>query len=103
MYEGVFLHELLRRAGVPLGEGLRGKALASYYVLAEAEDGYHVVFSLAELDALFLENDVLVADVANGKPLFGRDGHLRIVAPNEGRGARSVRMLKQLAVVRLRE
>ncbi len=24
LYEGVFLHELLRRAGVPLGEELRG-------------------------------------------------------------------------------
>lgn len=101
-YEGVFLHELLRRAGVPLGEALRGKAVASY-VVAEAEDGYQAVYSLAELDPMFLDNSVLVADSANGKPLFGRDGKLRIVAPKEGREARSVRMLKRLTVVRLRK
>lgn len=102
IYEGVYLHEILRRAGVPLGDDLRGKALASY-VLAEAEDGYQVVFALVELDPLFIDNEVLVADTANGKPLFGRDGRLRIVAPKEKRGARSVRMLERLTVVRLRK
>ncbi len=102
VYEGVFLHELLRKAGVPLGEGLRGKALASY-VLAEAEDGYQVVFALAELDPLFVDNEVLVADRANGKALSGRDGKLRIVASKEMRAARSVRMLQRLTVVRLRK
>ena len=35
VYEGVWLHEVLKRAGVPQGSDLRGKALASY-VLAEA-------------------------------------------------------------------
>src|SRR5262245_40433363 len=38
-YEGVWLHEILKKAGVPLGEQLRGKALTTY-VLAEAQDGY---------------------------------------------------------------
>src|SRR5262245_57923108 len=49
VYEGVWVHEVLKKAGVPQGEALRGKALASY-VLAEAQDGYQVVFSLGELD-----------------------------------------------------
>ena len=49
VYEGVWLHEVLKKAGVPQGSELRGKALASY-VLAEAQDGYQVVFSLGELD-----------------------------------------------------
>jgi hypothetical protein len=40
-YEGVPLNEILKRAGVPLGKELRGKALASY-VLAKAHDGYQV-------------------------------------------------------------
>src|SRR5579863_3794670 len=48
VYEGVWLHEVLKKAGVPQGGELRGKALASY-VLAEAQDGYEVVFSLGEL------------------------------------------------------
>src|SRR4030095_14057505 len=41
-YEGVWLHEILKRAGVPLGEQLRGRALTSY-VLAGAQDGYQVL------------------------------------------------------------
>src|SRR5258708_2239009 len=43
-YEGVWLHQVLKRAGVPQGSELRGKALASY-VLASASDGYQVLFS----------------------------------------------------------
>src|SRR5260370_22150950 len=39
VYEGVWLHEVLTRAGVPQRSELRGKALASY-MLAEAHDGY---------------------------------------------------------------
>ena len=46
IYEGVLLEELLRRAGVAQGEHLRGAVMATY-VVAEAEDGYRVVFSLA--------------------------------------------------------
>src|ERR1700690_2183892 len=38
-YEGVPLREILKRAGAPLGELLRGKALTTY-VLAKAHDGY---------------------------------------------------------------
>lgn len=70
VYEGVWVHEVLKRAGAPQGSTLRGKALASY-VLARAQDGYQVVFSLAELDPAFIDNEVLLADTANGKPLLG--------------------------------
>src|SRR5262249_13174699 len=101
-YEGVWLHEVLKKAGVPLGEQLRGKALTTY-VLAEASDGYQVVFSLGELDPALFENQILLADTANGKPLFGGDGAFRIVAARDKRGARSVRMLTKLEIVQLRK
>jgi DMSO/TMAO reductase YedYZ molybdopterin-dependent catalytic subunit len=102
VYEGVWLHEVLKRAGVPQGTALRGKALASY-VLAEAQDGYQVVFSLAELDPAFIDNEILLADTANGKPLFGEQGRFRLVAGKDKPGARSVRMLTKLEVVQLRK
>jgi DMSO/TMAO reductase YedYZ molybdopterin-dependent catalytic subunit len=102
VYEGVWLHEVLKRAGVPQGSELRGKALASY-VLAEAQDGYQVVFSLGELDPAFIDNEVLLADTANGKPLFGAQGRFRLVAPKDKPGARSVRMLTKLLVVQVRK
>lgn len=101
-YEGVWLYEVLKRAGVPQGEALRGKALASY-VLAEAQDGYQVVFSLGELDPAFIDNEILLADTANGKALFGAQGRFRLVVPKDKPGARSVRMLTKIEVVQLRK
>jgi DMSO/TMAO reductase YedYZ molybdopterin-dependent catalytic subunit len=98
-YEGVLLEELLKRAGVAQGEKLRG-ALMAAYVIAEAEDGYRVVFSLAELDSGILDSDVIVADTMNGESLAPKQGPFRLVAPHEKRPARWVRMLKSITVVR---
>jgi DMSO/TMAO reductase YedYZ molybdopterin-dependent catalytic subunit len=102
VHEGVWLHEILKRAGAPQGTALRGKALAGY-VLAEAEDGYQVVFSLAEVDPALVEGEFLVADTANGKPLSGTQGRFRLVAAKDKHGARSVRMLNRLDVVQLKK
>ena len=98
-YEGVLLEELLRRAGIPQGEQLRGASMATY-VLAEAEDGYRVIFSLAELDSGILDSDVIVADTMDGAPIGPKQGPFRLVAPHEKRPARWVRMLKTITVVR---
>lgn len=100
VYAGVWLNEILKRAGVPQGSELRGEALAGY-VLAEAQDGYRVLFSIAELDPAFIDNAILLADTADGKPLSGAQGRFRIVASKDKLGARSVRMLTRLEVVRL--
>jgi hypothetical protein len=102
VYEGVWLHEVLKKAGVPQGSELRGKALTGY-VLAEAQDGYQVLFSLAELDPSVIDNEVLPADTANGKPLFGAQGRFRLVASKDKPGARSIRMLTKLEVVQVRK
>jgi DMSO/TMAO reductase YedYZ molybdopterin-dependent catalytic subunit len=99
-YEGVLVGELLKRAGAPVGRDLSGKAVATY-VRASAKDGYQVVFSLAELDPEFTPNDIIVADTIDGKPLFDYQGPFRIVAPHDKRGARSIRMLQRIEVVRL--
>lgn len=99
IYEGVGLEELLRRAGVPQGEKLRGAEMATY-VVAEAGDGYRVVFSLAELDSGIVNAEVLVADTMDGAPLGANEGPFRLVAPHEKRPARWVRMLKSITVVR---
>jgi len=98
-YEGVLLEELLHKAGVPQGEQLRGPSMATY-VLAEAEDGYRVVFSLAELDSGILESEVIVADTVDGASLSAQQGPFRLVAPHEKRPARWVRMLKSITVMR---
>jgi DMSO/TMAO reductase YedYZ molybdopterin-dependent catalytic subunit len=100
VYEGVALLQVLEKAGAPLGEKLRGKALASY-VLAMARDSYQVAFTLGELDPQFGNESILVADTRDGKPLPDKQGPFRLVCPNDKEGARSVRMLETLHVVRL--
>ena len=101
-YEGVLLYEILKRAGAPLDDQLRGKALASY-VLAEARDGYQVVYALAEFDPAYNDRQILVADTANGKPLESSQAPFRIVVPTEKKAARSIRMLERITVVILRK
>ena len=101
-YEGVLVGELLKRAGTPVGAELRGDAVASY-IIASASDGYQVVFSLAELDPAFTGSEIIVADTVDGKPLFAYQGAFRIVAPKDLRGARSIRMLETITVVRLKK
>lgn len=96
-YEGVLLEEILRKAGVPQGEHLRGSSLA-IYVIAEASDGYRVVFSLAELDSGILDSEIIVADTMDGAPLAAPLGPFRLVAPHEKRPARWVRMLTSITV-----
>ena len=101
-YEGVLVGELLKRAEAPVGRDLTGQAVATY-VLCKAKHGYQVVFSLPELDPAFTSNDIIVADTIDGKPLFDYQGPLRIVAPHDKRGARSIRMVQSIDVVRLRK
>ena len=64
-YKGVWLHEVLKKAGAPGGTELRGKALTGY-VLAEAKDGNQVVFSLAGVDPVFTADEFLLVDKADG-------------------------------------
>src|SRR5215467_913111 len=101
-YEGVWLGDVLKKAGVPLGSGLRGAALAGY-VVASASDGYQVVFSIGELDPDMTSGQYLLADTANGKPMFGENGSFRLVIPTDKRGARSVRLLTKIEVVQLKK
>src|SRR5215471_10408324 len=59
-FSGVPLRDLLKDAGVPSGENLRGKAFSTTIVVS-ATDGYQVAFSIAELDASVGNLQVLVA------------------------------------------
>src|SRR5579864_4675975 len=65
------------KAGAPYGGRMRGKALAS--------------------------TRVLIADKADTKPLPDSQGPLRLVVPSDRVGARSVRRLIKIEVVRLRK
>lgn len=98
-YTGVPLYQILKSAGVPMGEQLRGPAL-SFYIVVIASDGYQAVYALPELDPLANEGPVILADQKNGEPLDASIGPLRIILPKEKRHARWVRQVIKIEVRR---
>jgi hypothetical protein len=96
-YEGVRLADVLAKAGVPLGEKLRGKSLGTY-VIAQATDDYAVIYSLAELDPLLTHSRIILADTMDGKPLGSNEGPFKTVVPGDKQPARWVRMVNVLRV-----
>jgi hypothetical protein len=96
-YSGVLLADLLAKAGVPLGESVRGK-LFMIGVVAEGTDHYGVLYSLAEVDPAIHTGDIIVADMLDGQKL-GKDGAFKMVSSEERRPARWVRNLTAISVV----
>ena len=97
-FEGVPMSGILSAAGISLGDTLRGPVLAKA-VLVEAADGYKVVFALAEFDLAFDSRQIILADKRDGKPLDGKEGPFRIVAPGDKRPARWIRQVISMKVV----
>lgn len=99
-FEGVALSDVLELAGVTLGKSLRGERLASF-LLVEAADGYRAVFALPELDPLFTDQVILLADRRDGQALSAQEGPWRIVIPHEKRQARWLRQVTTLRIQQL--
>lgn len=99
-YSGVAMRELLARAGAPLGDRLRGPALA-VGVIVRCKDNYTVLFSLAEFDENFSSRTIVLADRENGEILPPSAAPLRIVVPGDKRGARSARQVVAIELVSL--
>ena len=96
-YSGVLLADILQKAGVTLGAALRGLNLTKY-VLAEAADGYHVIFALVELDKEFTDKQIILADKVDGNALPATEGPFRIIVPDDKKAARSIRQVTGLKV-----
>jgi hypothetical protein len=94
-YSGVRLADLFSKMGAPLGNELRGEALANY-IVASGADGYKVVLALGEVDPAFHPGEVIVADAMDGKPLDAHSGPFKLVVTEDRRPARSVRNLVSL-------
>lgn len=97
-WSGVPMIEILRKAGAPVGERLRGRNMAAYVVVIAA-DGFRAVYALAEVEPRFSpERRILVADTLDGKPLGGDFGNLRIANQGEAEFSRWVRQVVALEV-----
>jgi hypothetical protein len=100
-FEGVALRDVVARAGAVLGDKLRGTLLAQV-VLVTARDGYQVAYAIAELDAAFTDQIVLLADRRDGKPLLPDTGPWQMVVPNDKRPARWMRQVVKIEVKQLK-
>lgn len=95
-FGGHSLIAILRRAGARV-DTVRGPALAQY-VVAEATDGYRVLFSLGELAPSLGNQRVLLVDSVDGRPLPAEDGPWRLVVPAE---MHPTRWARQVVTLRL--
>jgi len=95
-YSGVPLMALLVELGVP--QRPKGKDLR-LYVVAEARDGYKVVFSLGEVSPEVHDGSVLLADSADGKPLGDDGGPIELVCSGDRSPARWIRDVASIRVI----
>ena len=99
-FEGVTLHELLVRSGVPAD--LRSGDLTRY-VVVEAADGYRALFSLPELDPGCRTHVPILTDRENGRAIGPRFGPHQVIVPEASQHARSVRQVVCLRLGRDRD
>jgi hypothetical protein len=99
--EGVSVLELMRQVGGPWGDTLTGKDLADV-VLATSKDGYHVVYSIGELDPGTAKGQVLIVDRIDGAALDAKTGPFEIAVENDLRPARWARMVERLQLLQVK-
>ena len=97
-WDGASFVDVLRKAGAPLGDALRGPNL-SKYVLVTAADGYRVVFSLSELDPALGNATAILAVSRDGKALSEKEAPYRIVVAGDDRPARWIRQVVKVELL----
>jgi hypothetical protein len=96
-FEGSDLRDVLAAAGVDQTKELRGTRLRQL-VSVRANDGYVVVFALAELDASIGDKRVYLVNRAEGAALAPDEGPWRLVVPTDHRPARWSRQVVRIVV-----
>ena len=88
-YSGPLLSDLLRDVGAPLGVRMHGAGVNDI-VLVTAADRYRVALTLAEVDSSFHKGaKVILADLADGKPLPPKEGPFRLIVDGDLKPSRS--------------
>jgi hypothetical protein len=96
-YTGVAVSALLTKGGVP-DDDAHHHAVLRDYIKAEGTDKYWVIYAARELYASDHKGEVIVATMADGKPL-GDDGQLKLVSTEDKNPSRWVRNLNSLSLV----
>jgi DMSO/TMAO reductase YedYZ molybdopterin-dependent catalytic subunit len=99
-YEGAPLTEVLKLAGVAVGDHVRGKALG-VGIEVIASDGYSVIFGLGEVEPSISGRTIIVAYAVENQPLGPSVGPIRIVVGDDKKPARCERMVTEIKVIDL--
>lgn len=84
-------------AGLPLDSLRVGRN--AWTIVAEARDGYRVVFSVAALDHELGPSRVWLAYETTSGPIAAAEAPYRLIVPTDARLARSIHQLVRLRVV----
>jgi len=88
-YTGALLTDLLAEVGAPSDVRLHGPPV-NQIVIVTGDDAFTTVLSLAETEASFRKEPVILAYEADGEMLSGKEAPYRLVIGGELKQARSV-------------
>jgi hypothetical protein len=97
VYEGPRLGDVLRTAGVPMGQRAHGDPLRSYLLVVGA-DGFVGVYSLAEVDKDLHDGAVILADQVDGAPLDAKHKPWRVLSSGDRKSWRAVYQVVRIEV-----
>jgi hypothetical protein len=100
-YSGVTIANLLIKAGVILGDSAKKHTVTSYIIVTAADD-YKAIYTLAEIDPLFGNRVIIVADRQDKKALPVQDGPFQIIVPGERKHGRWIRQVTGIEVVQVK-
>ncbi len=86
-FTGVRLYDVLELVGLVTGHDERNPLVRRYLIIT-ARDGHQIVVSGGELDPYFGDSPMMLAWEEDGQPLTGNRGPVRLVVPDDERGAR---------------
>jgi hypothetical protein len=100
-YSGVTIADLLTKAGVTLGDSAKKHTVTSY-IIVKAADNYKAIYTLAEIDPLFANRVIILADKEDKKALPVPDGPFQIIVPGEKKHGRWIRQVTGIEVVQVK-
>jgi len=100
-YSGVTMADILTKAGVTLGDEAKRKTVSSYIVVTAA-DNYKAIYTLAEIDPLFANRSIILADREDKKILPVANGPFQIIVPGEKKHGRWIRQVTAIQVVQVK-
>ncbi|WP_295769536.1 molybdopterin-dependent oxidoreductase [uncultured Mucilaginibacter sp.] len=97
-YAGAALADVLKRAGVTLGDSSKRKTILSYIVVTAA-DNYKAIYALSEIDPLFANRTIILAYKVDKKALPENDAPFQIIVAGEKIHSRWVRQVSAIELV----